>query len=114
MEAWRKAEELLNLANCLFVIQRGGLSWKLKVRPKIEDDEGEERILGRAMKYFCNASQVFYDEHPYQFYTPTEWHIDEFLMLDIIPMEFYKCIASGKFFCEDMMEENRQESSTSV
>lgn len=99
------------MASCVFVIQRDGLSWKLKVRPKIEDDEEEERILGRledfrrAMEFFCGASQVFCDKHPETFYSPTVEHINEILMLDIIPIDFYECIANDIFFCDDMVEE---------
>lgn len=115
MEAWKKAEELLNLASSVFVEQKGGLYWKLKVQPKIEDAEEKELILGRvedfyrAMRRFCDASQVFYKEDRYPFYSPTEDHIDELLLLDFIPMEFYRCLAWDRFFCEDMLEEMRQE-----
>lgn len=115
MEAWKKAEELLKLAKFVFVEQKGGLYWKLKARPTIEDVEEKELILGRvedfyrAMRRFCDASQVFYKEDRYPFYSPTEDHIDELLLLDFIPMEFYRCLAWDRFFCEDMLEEMRQE-----
>lgn len=113
LQAWKKAEELLNLVSGVFVIRKGvPISWKLKARPKIEEDK--ERMLGHledfrlAMEYFCEASQVFFDEHPEAFYSPTIEHRNELLMLDSIPLDLYVCIANDQFYWEAIAEDMKE------
>ena len=54
------------------------------------------------MEKFCGAAQCFYDENPNSFYSPTIEHINEILMLNTIPMDFYEWKAIDQFMEEDM------------
>lgn len=61
------------------------------------------------MVIYCNASQSFYDENPQLFYSPTLEDVDEILILEKIPIDFYQSIAIDCFFCEYLIEDIRRE-----
>ena len=53
-------------------------------------------------------SGFFFYENPNSFYSPTIEHINEILMLNTIPMDFYEWKAIDQFFCVDMEEDMRR------
>lgn len=61
------------------------------------------------MVIYCNASQSFYDENPELLYSPTLEDVNDILMLEKIPIDFYQSIAIDCFLCEDLIEDIRRE-----
>lgn len=76
--------------------------WELKALPKKQEDLvvvlDYLKDFVRFMTTFCRATQSFFVENPGAFYSPTMEHLDELLMLDNIPLEFYRRIASDDLY----------------
>lgn len=74
---------------------------ELKALPKKQDLVvvlDNIKNFARFMTSFCRAAQSFFVKNPVAFYSPTIEHLDELLMLDNIPLEFYRRIASDDLY----------------
>lgn len=99
---WAKAEQLLNLVSYVYVQGYFSRLWELKALSKKQEDLvvvlDYLKDFVRFMTTFCRAAQSFFVGNPCVFYSSTIEHLDELLMLDNIPLEFYRRIASDDLY----------------